>query len=165
MIKTITGRQIRIRRLCWHHPPFPGRGGSRSQKTRWGKLLERNGGSVRWMAVKSILEKSFIFPIYYVEKAMTPHSSTLAWKIPWTEEPGGLPSMVSHRVGHDWGDLAAAAAAYITVYIHIYSTCIYIVQLIKIQAREKRFHSVLLTKLYHTRDLEYTRFLVQKTYL
>ena len=39
------------------------------------------------------------------------HSSTLAWKIPWTEEPGGLPSMGSHRVRHDWSDLAAAAAA------------------------------------------------------
>jgi len=36
------------------------------------------------------------------EKAMATHSSTLAWKIPWTEEPGGLPSMGSHRVGHDW---------------------------------------------------------------
>ena len=36
-------------------------------------------------------------------------SSTLAWKIPWTEEPGGLPPMGSHRVGHDWSDLAAAA--------------------------------------------------------
>ena len=33
--------------------------------------------------------------------AMAPHCSTLAWKIPWTEEPGGLPSMRSHRVGHD----------------------------------------------------------------
>ena len=33
---------------------------------------------------------------------MAPHSSTLAWKIPWTEEPGGLPSMGSRRVGHDW---------------------------------------------------------------
>ena len=41
---------------------------------------------------------------------MAPHSSTLAWKIPWTEEPGGLPSMGSHRVGLDWSDLAAAAA-------------------------------------------------------
>ena len=41
---------------------------------------------------------------------MAPHSSTLAWKIPWTEEPGGLPSMGSHRVGHDLSDLAAAAA-------------------------------------------------------
>ena len=36
-----------------------------------------------------------------MEKAMAPHSSTLAWKIPWTEEPGGLLSMGSHRVGHD----------------------------------------------------------------
>ena len=36
------------------------------------------------------------------EKAMAPHSSTLAWKIPWTEEPGGLQSMGLRRVGHDW---------------------------------------------------------------
>ena len=36
------------------------------------------------------------------EKVMAPHSSTLAWKIPWTEEPGGLQSMGSLRVGHDW---------------------------------------------------------------
>ena len=36
-----------------------------------------------------------------LEKAMAPHSSTLAWKIPWMEEPGGLQSMGSHRVGHD----------------------------------------------------------------
>ena len=37
-----------------------------------------------------------------VEKAMAPHSSTLAWKIPWTEEPGRLLTMGSRRVGHDW---------------------------------------------------------------
>ena len=37
-----------------------------------------------------------------LEKAMATHSSTLAWKIPWTEEPGGLQSMGSLRVGHDW---------------------------------------------------------------
>ena len=36
-----------------------------------------------------------------LEKAMATHSSTLAWKIPWTEEPSGLPSMGPHRVGHD----------------------------------------------------------------
>ena len=39
---------------------------------------------------------------HYMEKAMAPHSSTLAWKIPWTEEPGRLQSMGSLRVGHDW---------------------------------------------------------------
>ena len=42
---------------------------------------------------------------------MATHSSILAWRIPGTGEPGGLPSLRSHRVGHDWGDLAAAAAA------------------------------------------------------
>ena len=40
---------------------------------------------------------------------MAPHSSVLAWRIPGTGEPGGLLSMESHRVGHDWSDLAAAA--------------------------------------------------------
>ena len=42
---------------------------------------------------------------------MATHSSTLAWKIPRTAEPGRLQSMGSHRVGHDWSNLAAAAAA------------------------------------------------------
>ena len=41
---------------------------------------------------------------------MATHSSVLAWRIPGMEEPGGLPSMESHRVGHDCSDLAAAAA-------------------------------------------------------
>ena len=40
---------------------------------------------------------------------MATHSSVLVWRIPGTEEPGGLPSMGSHRVGHDWRDLVAAA--------------------------------------------------------
>ena len=43
---------------------------------------------------------------------MATHSSILAWRIPGTEEPGGLPSMGSHRVRHDWSDLAAAAFRY-----------------------------------------------------
>ena len=47
----------------------------------------------------------------YTEKAMATHSSVLAWRIPRTGEPGGLPSMGSHRVRHDWSDLAAVAAA------------------------------------------------------
>ena len=42
-----------------------------------------------------------IFPIADREKAMAPHSGTLAWKIPWVEEPGGLLSRGSLRVGHD----------------------------------------------------------------
>ena len=45
-----------------------------------------------------------------LEKEMATHSGVLAWRIPGMGEPGGLPSMGSHRVGHDWSDLAAAAA-------------------------------------------------------
>ena len=45
---------------------------------------------------------SLVGIIWYLEKAMATHSSTLAWKIPWTEEPGRLQSMGSRRVGHDW---------------------------------------------------------------
>ena len=48
---------------------------------------------------------------HVLEKEMASHSSVLAWRIPGTVEPVGLPSMGSHRVGHDWSDLAAAAAA------------------------------------------------------
>ena len=43
---------------------------------------------------------------------MATHSSVLAWRVPGTEEPGGLPPMGSHRVGHDWSDLAAAEETY-----------------------------------------------------
>ena len=53
----------------------------------------------------------FTFHFHALEKEMATHSSVLAWRIPVTGEPGGLPSMGSHRVGHDWSDLAAAAAA------------------------------------------------------
>ena len=48
---------------------------------------------------------------WILEKEMATHSSVFAWRIPGTGEPGGLLSMESHRVGHDWSDLAAAAAA------------------------------------------------------
>ena len=52
---------------------------------------------------------TFTFHFHALEKAMAPHSSTLAWRIPGTGEPGGLPSVGLHRVGHDRSDLAAAA--------------------------------------------------------
>ena len=62
-----------------------------------------------WMRSTNSLIKAFTFysVAFYLsllssEKAMAPHSSVLAWKIPWTEEPGRLHSMGSLRVGHDW---------------------------------------------------------------
>ena len=47
--------------------------------------------------------------MHALEKKMATHSSILAWRIPGTGEPGGLPSMGSHRAGHDGSDLAATA--------------------------------------------------------
>ena len=71
-----------------------------------------------WAAVHGVAETwtrlstfTFTFHFHALEKEMATHSSVLAWRIPGTGEPGGLPSMGSHRVGHDWSDLAAAAAA------------------------------------------------------
>ena len=52
---------------------------------------------------------TFTFHFHALEKEMATHSSVLAWRIPGMGEPGGLQSMGSHRVRHDWSDLAAAA--------------------------------------------------------
>ena len=54
---------------------------------------------------------TFTFHFHALEKEMATHSSVIAWRIPGTGEPGGLLSMGSHRLGYDWSDLAAAAAA------------------------------------------------------
>ena len=76
-----------------------------------------DGGA--WLAAVHGVEKSrtrlsdfpFTFHFHALEKEMETHSSVPAWRIPGMAEPGGLPSMGSHRVRHDWSDLAAAAAA------------------------------------------------------
>ena len=52
---------------------------------------------------------TFTFHFHALKKKMATHSSVLAWRIPGMGKHGGLPSMGSHRVGHDWNDLAAAA--------------------------------------------------------
>ena len=52
---------------------------------------------------------TFTFHFHALEKEIATHSSVLAWRIPGTGEPGGLLSMGSHRVGHDWSNAAAAA--------------------------------------------------------
>ena len=76
--------------------------------------------SIKWeltIRIKSRIQLSiftFTFHFHALEKEMATHSSVLAWRIPGTGEPRGLPSMGSHRVGHDWSDLAAVAAAQIT---------------------------------------------------
>ena len=63
------------------------------------------------------------FHFHALEKEMATHTSVLAWRIPGTGEPGELPSMRSHRVGHYGSDLAAAAAALVMVQLsHLYMT-------------------------------------------
>ena len=54
---------------------------------------------------------AFTFHCYALKKEMAAHSGVLAWRIPGLGEPGGLPSLGSHRVWHNWSDLAAVAAA------------------------------------------------------
>ena len=73
-------------------------------------------GEVWWAAVHGVAKSQtqlsdfpFTFHFHALEKEMATHSSVLAWRIPGTGEPGGLLSMWSHRVRHDWSDLAAAA--------------------------------------------------------
>ena len=61
--------------------------------------------------IKRLSDFTFTIHFHALEKEMATHSNILAWRIPGMAEPGGLPSMGSHRVGHDWSDLAAVAAA------------------------------------------------------
>ena len=80
-------------------------------------------GGARWAAVHGVAKSrtqlndfTFTFHFHGLEKEMATHSSVLTWRIPGTGEPGKMLSMGSHRVGHDWSDLAAAAAAAATLY-------------------------------------------------
>ena len=75
-------------------------------------------GGAWWAAVHGVTKSQtrlsdFPFTLHFhaLEKEMATHSSVLAWRISGAWEPGGLPSMGSHRVRHDWSDLAAAAAS------------------------------------------------------
>ena len=74
-------------------------------------------GGAWWAAIHEVAKSRtwlsdfpFTFHFHALEKEMATHSSVLAWRIPGTEETGGRLSMGLHRVGHNWSDLAAAAA-------------------------------------------------------
>ena len=86
------------RRRRWHPTPvlLPGKSHGR-RSSPWG----------RW---GSDTTERLHFHFHALEKEMATHSSVLVWRIPGMGEPGGLLSMASHRVGHDWSDLAAAAS-------------------------------------------------------
>ena len=90
-------------RRQWHPTPvlLPGKSHG------WRSLV----GCRLWGRTESDTTEQLPFHFLALEKEMATHSSVLAWRIPGSGEPGGLLSMGSHRVGHDWSDLAAAAAA------------------------------------------------------
>ena len=78
---------------------------------QWSDVIKRfgNGSTIAfkiYLPLSSARHNTIDFYLgsmgYKVEKAVAPHSSTLAWKIPWTEKPGRLQSMGLQRVGHDW---------------------------------------------------------------
>ena len=86
---------------------------------RYSCLENPMDGGAWWAAVHGVAKSqtqlsdfTFTFHFHALEEEMAIHSSVLAWRLPGTGEPGGLPSMGSHRVGHDWSDLAAAAASH-----------------------------------------------------
>ena len=102
-----------------------------------------NGGA--WSAAVHGIARSqtrlsdftFTFHFHALEKEMATHSSVLAWRIPGMGEPGGLPSPGSHRVGHDWSDLAAAAAACIPIALLL---CLIVIELFRIRQHLALFH-------------------------
>ena len=63
-------------------------------------LKEANGAPLHYSCLENPMDGG-AWPRLCLKEANGTHSTILAWKIPWTEEPGGLPSMGSHRVGHD----------------------------------------------------------------
>ena len=83
-------------------------------------------GGAWWAAVHGVTKSrtrlsDFTLSLHFpaLEKEMATQSSVLAWRISGTAEPGGLPSMGSHRVGHDWSDLAAATSKHILYMYHL----------------------------------------------
>ena len=92
----------RSRRRQWHPTPVLLPGKSHGQRSLVGAVHGVAKSRAR------LSDFTFTFHFHALEKEMATHSSTLAWRIPGTGEPGGLPSMGSLRVRHDWSDLAAA---------------------------------------------------------
>ena len=87
-------------------------------------------GGAWWAAVPGVAKSrtrlsdfTFTFHFDALEKEMATHSSVLAWRIPGTGEPGGLPSVGLHRVGHDWSDLAASLEHYLLSSVVLKKIC------------------------------------------
>ena len=137
----IIRNKIKERRNIWLLPGFPGGSDSKASACNAGDLGlipglgrspgEGNGnplqysclenpmdGGAWWAAVHGVAKSrtllshfTFTFHFQALEKEMATHSSVLAWRIPGTGEPDGLPSMGSHRVGHDSNRLSSSSSS------------------------------------------------------
>ena len=110
---SLSGREsaCQCRKIPWRRKPTPI--ATHSSTLAWKNPMDRGAW---WAVVYGVMKSwtqlsnfTFTFHFHALEKEMATHSSVLAWRIPGTEEPDGLLSMRSHRVGHNWSNLAAAA--------------------------------------------------------
>ena len=112
--------ELAQRRRQWHPTPVLLPGKSHGQRSLvscspWGRW---RSDMTEWLHFHAL------------EKEMATHCSVLAWRIPGTGEPGGLLSMGSHRVRHDWSDLAAAAAELAQTRVHWVGDAIHLILVI-----------------------------------
>ena len=114
-LHSFVGERNHMWRTQWHPTPvlLPGKSHG------WRSLVDAVHGVTKSRTPLSNF--TFTFHFHALEKEMATHSSVIAWRIPGTGEPGELLSMGSHRVRHDWSDLAAAAAAIICTGLWSYS--------------------------------------------
>ena len=107
--------------------PPAGHGEGNGTPFQYSCLANPMDGGAWWAAVHGVTRSwtrlsnfTFTFHFHALEKEMATHSSVLAWRITGMGEPGGLPSMGSHRVRYDWSDLAVAAVGHISWAIKYY---------------------------------------------
>ena len=99
-------------------------------------------GGAWWASVHGVAKSRtrlsdfiFTFPFHALEKEMATHASVLAWRIPGMGEPGGLPFLGSHRVEHDWNDLAAGQGRFLGVTLG-FPVCLSVCHLVFVLGRQ-----------------------------
>ena len=117
-------------RRQWHPTPvlLPGKSHGRRSLVGYSPWGRQESDTTKWL--------HFHFSPHALEKEMATHSSVLAWRIPGTGEPAGLPSVGWHRVGHDWSNLAAGSFCIQIVSFKYQMKCCYVQGTVLGYARE-----------------------------
>ena len=116
--------------MIWQWVTHSGEGNG--SPLQYSSLENPMDGGAWWAAVHGVTRSrtrlsdfTFSFHFHALEKEMATHSSVLAWRVPGTEESGRLPSMGSHRVGHDWSDLAATTHRILVWLLFLSDQCVF----------------------------------------